>query len=93
MKGYARQHDLVPTNWISIEFGGEVPTFINGQITDLDEDQIEITQYNTNKKLYIDFDYKGLPINLPIVSIKSFIPPKDDEMEEVTSLEEDISDE
>ena len=93
MKGYARQHDLVPTKWISIEFGGEVPTFINGQITDLDEDQIEITQYNTNRKLYIDFDYKGLPINLPIVSIKSFIPPKDDdEMEDVTSLEEDISD-
>ena len=28
---------------ISIEFGGDVPTIINGEITNLEEDMIEIT--------------------------------------------------
>ena len=49
-KGYARQNNLVPDNWITVEFGGDVPTIINGQITDIDEDEIEITIYETDKK-------------------------------------------
>ena len=72
IKGYARQHNLIPTNWISIEFGGDIPTFINGQITDLDEDEIEIDIYGQDQKIYIDFGYKGIPDDLPIVGIKSF---------------------
>ena len=27
-KGYARQNDLVPENWITVEFGGDVPSII-----------------------------------------------------------------
>ena len=34
-KGYARQNDLVPENWISIYFEGELPIIINAQITDI----------------------------------------------------------
>ena len=29
-KGYARQNELIPPNWISIHFGGDVPIIING---------------------------------------------------------------
>ena len=76
IKGYARQHNLIPTNWISIEFGGDIPTFINGQITDLDEDQIELTTFDTQRKIYIDFNYQGIPLDLPIVNIRPFYPPK-----------------
>lgn len=74
-KGYARQNGLIKDEWVSIEFGGDVPIFINGQITDLEEDSIEITTYETKKKLYIDFGYKGIPLDLPIINIKSFYPP------------------
>ena len=92
IKGYARQHNLIPTNWISIEFGGNIPTFINGQITDLDEDQIELTIYDSEKKIYIDFNYQGVPLDLPIVNIRPFHPPTEEEDEdELASLEkEDI---
>jgi hypothetical protein len=62
--------------WISIQFGGDVPLTINGQITDLENDMIEISKYGDNKKLYIDFAYKGLPLDLPIENIRSFEPPK-----------------
>jgi len=90
IKGYARQHNLIPTNWISIEFGGDIPTFINGQITDLDEDQIELTTFDTQRKIYIDFNYQGIPLDLPIVNIRPFHPPveKDDD-DELVSLEKD----
>ena len=75
-KGYARQNDLVPENWITVEFGGDVPSIINGQITDLDEDEIELQIYGTDQKIYIDFAYKGIPKDLPIKNIRTFIPPE-----------------
>ena len=54
-KGYARQNNLIVGRDISIRFGGAVPIILNGEITNTDNDQIEITEYLTNKKLYIDF--------------------------------------
>ena len=39
-EGYARQNDLLPGTWLTIQFGGEVPMTINGQITNLEEDMI-----------------------------------------------------
>ena len=68
---------MLPDSWISIEFEGDVPTIINGQITDLEEDAIEILIYNTEQKIYIDFGYKGIPKDLPIVDIKPFNPPEE----------------
>ena len=35
----------------------------NGQITDLEQDMIELTLYETNDKIYIDFEGKGIPLN------------------------------
>jgi hypothetical protein len=75
-KGYARQNGLITGAWITIQMGGDVPFTINGQITNLDEDMIEITKYSDNKKLYIDFAYKGIPLTLPIETIKPFEVPK-----------------
>ena len=74
----------MPPNWISIQFGGDIPTIINGQITDLEEDMIGITTFPDKKEIYIDFEYKGIPKNLPIVSIKPFQPP-----DVITSKEEE----
>lgn len=75
--GYARQNYLLPGNWIDIHFGGDVPTIITGEITNLDEDMIEINTYPDNDKIYIDFGYKGLPLNLPIDSINLRKVPAD----------------
>ena len=75
-KGYARQNGYTPGNWISIEFGGEVPAIFNGQITDLEQDMIELTLYESGEKIYIDFEGKGIPLDLPITDIRSFSPPE-----------------
>ncbi len=73
--GYARQNGLITGAWISIQFGGDVPMTVNGQITDLEKDMVEITTYGDNRKLYIDFAYKGIPLDLPIENIRAFEPP------------------
>jgi len=93
VKGYARQHELVPDNWITIEFGGDVPTIINGQITDLDEDEIEVSLFGNDQKIYINFNYKGIPLGLPIIDIREFTPPelmsKDEEEESPLDIIDD----
>ena len=68
--GYARQNKLVPDSWISITFGGDIPAIIFGQITNLEEDMIEIKSYPENDIIYLDFAYKGIPKNLPIEKIE-----------------------
>jgi hypothetical protein len=75
-KGFARQNDLVVGKQISVEFGGHVPFIINGEITNLEEDMIELKTYKDDRVIYIDFGYMGIPKNLPIVSIKEFILPE-----------------
>lgn len=75
-KGYARQNGLLPMKWVNIHFGGDVPTVITGQITDLIEDMIEITMYPEIKNvIYIDFEYKGVPEHIPIEKIVIRKPP------------------
>ena len=69
-KGYARQNNLIVGRDISVHFGGKIPLILNGEITNIENDQIEIKEYLTNKKLYIDFKYQGLPEKLNIVSIE-----------------------
>jgi len=73
--GYARQNNLVVDRWITIVFGGDIPTTINGKITNLDEDMIELTLWPTSETIYIDFAYKGIPENLPIEKIMDFKDP------------------
>ena len=68
-EGYARQNGLVVGQWIDIHFGGELPTIITGEISNLDEDMIEIITYPDTETIYIDFAYKGIPKWLPITDI------------------------
>jgi len=68
-KGYARQNKLEPKTWVDIYFGGEIPDIITGEITNLEEDMIEITTYPKLDVIYIDFEYKGIPEHIPIVKI------------------------
>ena len=73
--GYARQNNLIVGRGITIELGGGEPIIINGEITNLIEDMIEITTYPDKKLLYIDFAYKGIPLDIPIIEIRPFEIP------------------
>ena len=75
--GYARQNNLVKNTWVDIHFGGELPTIITGQITDLEEDMIEIKTYPGEQVFYLDFGYKGIPENIPIEEIRIRSPPSE----------------
>ena len=82
---YARQNDLLPGKWINIYFGGDYPVIITGEITNLEEDMIEV-KTSDNDIIYLNFDYKGLPEDLPIENIEirdkpSEIPKKEIEAE------------
>lgn len=70
-KGYARQNNLLPGQWIDIHFNGDLPIILTGIITDLEKDQIEINLYPNNEKIYINFGYKGLPKDIPIKQINT----------------------
>jgi len=67
--GYARQNNLLPGTWVDILFGGDAPVIITGEITNLEEDMIELKSYPEGDTLYINFGYKGLPEDLPIETI------------------------
>jgi len=68
--GYARQNGLLPRTWVNVYFGGDTPLVITGQITNLEEDMIEITTYPEKDVIYINFAYKGIPEDLPIETIE-----------------------
>jgi hypothetical protein len=68
--GYARQHKLVPGTWVNIFFGGDIPTVVTAEITNLEEDMIELRLYPEEDIIYINFDYKGIPKDLRIETIE-----------------------
>ena len=68
-KGFAVNNNLVPGQWIDVHFKGDVPMIITGEITNLEEDMIEITLYPKKDMIYIDFAYKGIPKELDIDKI------------------------
>ena len=88
-RGYARQHDLITGKWINIYFGGDVPLIITGQITDLEEDMIEVKTMD-DETIYINFEYHGIPEDLPIQAFEIRPPPetKGQEEEEAEEAEE-----
>jgi hypothetical protein len=67
---YAIQHNLNIGTWIDIYFGGDIPTIITGKITNLEEDMIEIKTFPDQDMIYIDFEYKGIPEDIPIERIQ-----------------------
>jgi hypothetical protein len=74
-QGFARQNDLMPGKWVNIYFGGFPPGIITGEITNLEEDMIEIKTIDDDT-LYINFAYQGIPENLPIETFE-IIPAPD----------------
>lgn len=67
--GYAAQNNLDTGKWINLHFGGDIPAIITGEITNVEEDMIEVKTYPDNELIYIDFAYKGIPEDLPIDKI------------------------
>ena len=65
---YAVQHNLTPNTWIDIYFNQDIPLVVTGKILNLDNDQIEV-ETTQNGNIYIDFEYKGLPLHLSIDKI------------------------
>lgn len=74
--GYAKQNNMIPGTWWTIEFNpeGGNPSLYNGEIINLEEDQIEFKIENTNDILYIDFEYKGIPLDMPIKLYRAVNP-------------------
>jgi hypothetical protein len=68
-RSYAEQNGLLPGKWINVYFGGDFPLIITGQITNLENDMIEIKSIDGDV-FYINFDYKGVPEDLPIELIE-----------------------
>jgi len=75
-KGFARQHQLLPGTWLNIHFGGETPIIVTCEITNLEEDMIELTTFPEGDILYINFGYRGIPLDLSITSFESRAPPE-----------------
>jgi hypothetical protein len=75
-KGFARQKGLLPTKWIDIHFGGDIPAVVTGEITNLEEDEIEITTFPEKEVIFINFEYQGLPEDIPIDKIVIRDPPR-----------------
>jgi len=82
-KGYARQNNLLPTTFIDIHFGGDLPLTITGEITNLEEDMIEVKTFDNGELIYIDFGYKGIPEDIPIDKIVIRPPPEKKDTTEV----------
>ena len=72
---YAIQNNLVPGTWVNLHFDIEIPFILTGEITNLEQDMIEIKTYPKNDVIYIDFEYKGIPESLQIEKIIIRGPP------------------
>tara|TARA_X000000368_G_scaffold63610_1_gene45187 strand:+ start:16756 stop:22620 length:5865 start_codon:yes stop_codon:yes gene_type:complete len=76
IKGYAKQNNLFIDTWINIHFATDIPMVITGQITNVDEDMIEITTYPDYETIYLDFAYQGLSPEFNIKEIEIRDKPK-----------------
>jgi len=85
--GYAMQNGLVPGKRVNIKFATPTPFQINGEISGLNNDQIVVLT-SEQRTIYIDFAYKGIPLDVPIESIVI----EDDVIEETTTTESPDSD-
>jgi hypothetical protein len=82
--------------WINIYFEGDFPVIITGEITNLENDMIEVKTIDGDI-IYLNFDYKDLPENLPIEMIEIRGKPSEpltkhekEEINETNKEEEDL---
>lgn len=98
LKGYIAQNDLTLHKWIDIYFGGDFPVIFTGEITEIQEDQMELTIYPSLEVIYIDFEYKGLPEDKHIEKIVIREKPKNaehpfDTPEKIANIENETENE
>lgn len=94
LKGFVLQNNLTRGTWVDIEFDGDVPLIITGQITDVIEDMIELKTYPDGKVFYIDFAYSGLPkeLNIKRITVRDE-PTKQDDPEVIKTPIDEIVEE
>ena len=80
-EGYARQNGFLPHVWLDVYIGGDTPTVITGEITNLEDDMIEIVTFPERATIYINFEYKGIPEHIPfnkfVIRAKPISAPKE----------------
>ena len=77
-QGYIKQNNLNIKSWVDIYFNGIIPVVITGQITNIEEDMIELKLADKDV-IYIDFKYQGIPEELNIDKIVIRSSPKEEE--------------
>jgi len=95
VSGYARQNNLNTHTWLDIYIGGDTPVIFTGEITNLEEDMIEVTTFPEGDVIYIDFAYKGVPKNTPFEKFVVREKPGQalSNFKKTPSVDEDISEE
>lgn len=90
-KSFLIQNNIQINTYLSIYFGGKLPTIVNGIVTNIDEDMMELTTIPTNEVIYIDFAYSGIPedLNIEKIIINKDKPIDETELFNETELEED----
>ena len=88
--GFAKQNGMEIGTFWSIHFGFDGGEIVKGKIVGLENDQIELLspQY-PDAPLVIDFQYKGIPQNLNIISIKKWNKEESDEEKDEEEEEEE----
>ena len=81
------QNNIKTNKYISIYFGEPLPSILNGIVTNIEEDMIEITLIPNKEIIYIDFAYSGIPENLNIEKI--VVRDNKDELKTIEDIEED----
>ena len=86
---FVAQNNLEMKKYISIYFGEPIPKVLNGIITNIENDMIEITTLPEKDLLYIDFAYSGIPEQLNIDKI--IVREKLDETKLLVSQEDKLN--
>lgn len=86
-QGYIKQHDIKKGYWIDVHFCGNLPYIITGQITDIEEDMMELKLYENDELIYIDFGYRGLPHTICKIIVR------DDPHDKEKSIDDNIDEE
>jgi hypothetical protein len=86
-QGFVLQNKLHVNKWIQIIF--ENKDILIGEITHSEQDMIEIELFKTKEKVYINFNYNGIPEDLSIKQIKIINKPSeyDEEIEDNLEIE------
>lgn len=87
LSGFARQNGLITGVWVNIYFGGDVPVVFTAQITNLEEDMIEL-KTTDNDTLFINFAYQGIPEDLDIELFEIRSPPTTNKVDENAEVAE-----